>query len=259
MFKSIEFAVEDHVLLLTINKPEKYNVLDLQTLEELREAIQQGYDDEEVLGMIITGAGEKSFSAGVDINEIKTLNELNGRKYSETGQEVFALIEDCHKPVIAAVNGFALGGGCELAMACHIRVATENARFGLPEVNLGLIPGFGGTQRMAHIVGRGKAIELMLTGDHVPAAEGKALGLVNHVVYSHEELMTKAREIMSKIINKAPLAIGSVISCVNAASKGTDAGYQSEANNFSNLCKSSDFKEGVNAFLEKRNPEFLGE
>ncbi|MEQ8573061.1 MAG: enoyl-CoA hydratase-related protein, partial [Fulvivirga sp.] len=187
-----------------------------------------------------------------------TLNEMNARKFAEKGQEVFSSIENCPKPVIAAVNGFALGGGCELAMACHMRVATSNAKFGQPEVNLGVIPGYGGTQRLTQLVGKGKAFELMMTGDMVSAEEALSLGLVNHVVQTQEELHELCGKILGKITSKAPLAIGMVVNCINANFSNED-GYQTEANDFAHCTTTKDFKEGTSAFLEKRKPSFTGE
>lgn len=167
------------------------------------------------------------------------------------------MIEGSAKPIIAAVNGFALGGGCELAMACHIRIASDNARFGLPEVNLGIIPGFGGTQRLTQLVGKGKALELMMTADVIPAEEAKHIGLVNHVV-TQQDLIPRAVEMMRKIFQKAPLAIAQIVECVNAAYNEEEHGYQTEANSFGICCKSDDFHEGTKAFLEKRKPHFRG-
>lgn len=247
------------VLLLTINRPDKLNALDTSTLEELRTAIQRVYDDTTIKGVIITGSGEKAFAAGADISELARLNEVNARKFAESGQEIFALIENCHKPVIAAVNGFALGAGCELAMACHIRTASQNARFGQPEVNLGIIPGYGGTQRLIQLVGKGKALELMMTGDMISAEDAKTLGLANQVLANKEELMAKSKEIMHKIVAKAPLAVGRIVDCVNAAFNPRENGYQVEANSFASCCRTDDFKEGTAAFLEKRKPQFTGE
>lgn len=258
-FKNLRLTTENGILTITICRKSKLNALNVETVEEFREAFQQVYDNKEIQSVIITGEGEKAFAAGADIAEIAELNEMNGRKFSENGQEVFALIENCHKPVIAAVNGFALGGGCELAMACHMRIATPNAKFGQPEVNLGIIPGYGGTQRLTQLIGKGKALELMMTGDFISAMEGKDLGLVNHVVESHEELLGKCVKILDKINKKAPLAIGMVINCVNAAFSAEENGYQTEANSFASCCKSEDFKEGTAAFLEKRDPAFKGE
>lgn len=247
----------DGILFLTINRPSKMNALNVETVKELHAALQEVYDDPEVRGVILTGSGEKAFVAGADIAEIAELNEVNGRRFAERGQDVFSLIEECPKPIIAAVNGFALGGGCELAMACHIRVASDNARFGQPEVNLGLIPGYGGTQRLTQLVGKGKAMELMMTGDFISALDAIEVGLVNHVT-SPEGLMPKCVEIMEKIISKAPLAVGMIVDCVNAWYDKEEHGYQTEANSFSRCCGSADFQEGTAAFLEKRRPQFKG-
>jgi enoyl-CoA hydratase len=247
------------ILTLTINRPDKLNALNSYTIEEIRTAIQRVYDDSTIKGVILTGSGEKAFVAGADISELAELNEVNGRKFAEQGQEVFALIENCHKPVIAAVNGFALGGGCELAMACHMRIASQNARFGQPEVNLGIIPGYGGTQRLTQLVGKGKALEMMMTGDMISAEEAKNLGLINHVVATREELNAKCLDLINKITAKGPLAIGRVVDCVNAAYNPQQDGYQVEANSFASCCRTDDFKEGTTAFLEKRKPQFSGE
>lgn len=258
-FNNISLTSNNGILTITVDRVEKMNALNLDTVEELRTAFQQVYDDKEIKGVIVTGQGEKAFVAGADIKEIAELNEVNGRKFAENGQEVFALIENCHKPVIAAVNGYALGGGCELAMACHIRVAVKNARFGQPEVNLGIIPGYGGTQRLTQLIGKGRALELLMTGDMISAQKAKKLGLVNHVVETQEDLIDKCEEILEKITSKAPLAVGMVVTCVNACYTHDENGYQTEANSFASCCKSEDFKEGTDAFLEKRTPVFKGE
>ena len=256
--KNLQLQNEEGILTITIARASKLNALNIATIEELREVFQNIYDDDSVKSIIITGEGEKAFVAGADISEISELNEMNGRKFAENGQEVFAMIEKCHKPVIAAVNGFALGGGCELAMACHMRVATPNAKFGQPEVNLGIIPGYGGTQRLTQLVGKGKALELMMTADFISANEALSLGLVNHVAESAEDMMVTAKNILNKINQKAPLAIGLVIDSVNSYYTGDENGYQTEANSFASCCKSEDFKEGTQAFLEKRKAEFKG-
>lgn len=258
LYQNITTKLEEGVLTITVSRPDSLNALNVATIEELRTAVQDAYDNKEVKGVILTGEGEKAFVAGADIKEIAELNELNARKFAENGQEVFELIEQCEKPVIAAVNGFALGGGCELAMACHIRIASENAKFGQPEVNLGIIPGYGGTQRLTQLVGKGKAMELMMTGDMIAANDAKSIGLVNHVVESKEDLMELSHKIMSKIMAKAPLAVGMVINCVNAYYSSEENGYQTEANSFSNCTKTEDFQEGTKAFIEKRKPEFTG-
>jgi len=256
-FENILTATESNLLTITINRPASLNALNAQTIKELGQAMELAINDTEVAGIIITGSGEKAFVAGADISEIAELNELNGRKFAENGQDVFEQIENCDKPVIAAVNGFALGGGCELAMACHIRIATESAKFGQPEVNLGLIPGYGGTQRLTKLVGKGRALELMMTGDIINAQEAYRMGLVNHVVANQEELQQKAESILNKIKTKSPLAIGLVISCANAAT-GEEDGYLVEANGFAHSCKTEDKEEGTRAFLEKRSPVFKG-
>ena len=192
-FQNITLSQKDHILTITINREKALNALNSDTLEEIRNAIQSVYDEKDILGVIITGAGEKAFVAGADIKELSGLNELNARKFAESGQEIFDLIENSHTPVIAVVNGFALGGGCELAMACHMRVASKTAKFGQPEVNLGIVPGYGGTQRLTYHVGKGKALELMMTGDMINADEAKALGLVNHVADTKEEAIAQSR------------------------------------------------------------------
>ena len=252
-------SLEDGVMTITINRPDKLNALNAVTLSELKHCIENAYDDHVVKGIIITGSGNKAFVAGADISEFTELNELNGRKFSERGQEIYALIENCHKPIIAVVNGYALGRGCELAMTCHLRIGTENAFFGQPEVSLGTLPGYGGTQRLTQIVGKGKALEMMLTGEMIGAEEALSIGLVNHLVSTKEEGIIKANEILQKIFRNAPLSVGMVINCVNAAFSKDEDGYQIEANSFANCCKTEDFKEGISAFLEKRKPEFKGE
>lgn len=250
---------KEGILYLTVNRESKLNALNFATLEEIRNIFNEVADNKDIKSVIITGSGDKAFIAGADISEIAELNELNARKFAENGQEIFSLIENCHKPVIAVVNGFALGGGCELAMACHMRVATANAKFGQPEVNLGIIPGYGGTQRLTFLVGRGKANELMMTGDMIGAEEAKDLGLVNYVLPTKSDAIAKAEEILKKIMSKAPLAIGMIVDCVNAVYIQEENGYQTEANSFARCVKSGDYKEGTRAFLEKRKPVFKGE
>jgi enoyl-CoA hydratase len=258
-FQNILTEVKDGVLYLTINREDKMNALNFATLEELKAIFEEVIDRKEIKAVIITGSGEKAFVAGADISEIADLNEVNARKFAENGQEIFATIENCHKPVIAVTNGFTLGGGCELAMACHIRIATSNAKFGQPEVNLGIIPGYGGTQRLTILVGRGKANELMMTGDMIDAESALKLGLVNHVLETKAEAIAKAEELIAKIMSKAPLAIGMIVDCVNSVYLSEENGYQTEANSFARCVKSGDYKEGTSAFLEKRKPQFKGE
>ncbi|WP_194774385.1 enoyl-CoA hydratase/isomerase family protein [Pararhodonellum marinum] len=247
------------ILYLTINRESKLNALNFETLEELKNIFDEVNDNKTIKSVILTGAGEKAFVAGADINEIAELNELNARKFAENGQEIFNLIESCHKPVIAVVNGFALGGGCELAMACHMRIASANAKFGQPEVNLGIIPGYGGTQRLTYLIGRGKANEFLMTGEMIGAEEAKTLGLVNHVAPDKQGAIAKAEQILHTIMSKAPLAIGMIIDCVNAVFIPSENGYQIEANGFARCVKSDDYQEGTTAFLEKRKPNFKGE
>lgn len=257
-FENLKLSLEEGILTITISRISKLNALNTETVEEIGAAMQDAFDNDEVRGIIFTGEGNKAFVAGADIAEIANLNEVVGRRFSERGQDIFSMIEESPKPVIAAVNGFALGGGCELAMACHIRIASENAQFGQPEVKLGLIPGYGGTQRLTQLVGKGKARDLMMTGDLISAQEAMRLRLVNHVT-TYADLMPRTREIMSKIVSKAPVAIGLIVDCVNAWFDKEEHGYQTEANSFSRCCGSDDFKEGTHAFLEKRKPHFKGE
>jgi enoyl-CoA hydratase len=254
----IQHTITNGVLRATINRPEKLNALNFLLIDELG-ALFQYAQSKEVRGVILTGMGEKAFVAGADIKELSTLSQQQALNLAQKGQKLFKTIENLPKPVIAAINGFALGGGCELAMACHIRIATENAKFGQPEVNLGIIPGYGGTQRLTQLVGRGKALELMLTGDLISAQDAKALGLVNHVVGSQQELTELAEKIMAKIIAKGPIAVTNVIRSVNAGFAFQEEGYSAEARLFAECAMTSDFKEGTSAFLEKRQPNFKGE
>ncbi|HEY8937905.1 MAG TPA: enoyl-CoA hydratase-related protein [Cyclobacteriaceae bacterium] len=249
----------NHILTITLSRPAALNALNVATLDELELTIKDALANKDISGIIITGDGEKAFVAGADIKEIASLNKDQAFKQARKGQDLFKMIEDSPKPVIAAVNGFALGGGCELAMSCHIRIATENAKFGQPEVNLGLIPGYGGTQRLTQLVGRGKALELLMTADMISAADAKTIGLVNHVVSTREELMTAATDMLTKILSKGPLAIAGVIKSVNAGFAFEGNGYQAEAENFAACTTTYDFKEGTSAFIEKRKSIFKGE
>ena len=245
------------ILTLTLNRPSKLNALNAATIEDIDAAVQRALDEPTVRGIILTGSGEKAFVAGADIAELAALTPAQAARAAERGQETFRRIEESTKPVVAAVNGFALGGGCELAMACHMRVASDNARFGQPEVNLGLLPGYGGTQRLPQLVGKAKAIELLLTADQVKADEALRLGLVNHVV-PLAELLPFCRQLLGKILGKAPLAVGLVLECVNAHyTKDTD-GYAAEVKAFGRAFESDDFKEGTTAFVEKRPAVFQG-
>jgi len=249
---------KDGILVITIDRQKVYNALNAQTVGEIAEAFELARNDESVRAVILTGAGEKAFVAGADINELAQATPISGKATSEKGQRVFHAIERFPKPVIAAINGFALGGGCELALACHIRIASEKAKIGLPEVTLGIIPGYGGTQRMARLLGKGKALELILTGDPVGAAEAERIGLVNKVVPA-DELLQTSEEIARKIISRAPLAITAAIEAVMSGSEMPfEEGQFLEATLFGLLCATEDTKEGMKAFIEKRAAEFKG-
>ena len=246
------------ILTLIINRPTKLNALNSSTISELGQAISQALADATVRGILLTGSGEKAFVAGADIAELAQLSGPGAQEAAERGQAVFRQFETSPKPVVAAVNGFALGGGCELAMACHIRVAAENARFGQPEVNLGLPPGYGGTQRLVQLVGKGKALELLLTADQVKADEALRLGIANHVV-PLPELLAFSKALLLKILSKAPLAVGLVINCVNTYfDEGGAVGYAAEAQAFGQAFGTEDFREGTTAFVEKRPAVFKG-
>lgn len=258
MMDNLKIDNSEGVLTISISRAEALNALNLKTLSELITVLQQTYQHPDYRGIILTGEGEKAFVAGADIKELASLSHDQALAFAHNGQRLFKLMEDCPKPIIAAVNGYALGGGCELAMACHIRIASENARFGQPEVNLGIIPGYGGTQRLTQLVGRGKALELMMTGDLITAAEAKAIGLVNHVV-PQQELIDFSRNMMSRILAKAPVAVSNVIRSVNAGFGFEQAGYEAEAINFAACTTTQDFKEGTEAFISKRQPQFKGE
>lgn len=257
MYSAITTSLENGILLITINRPDKLNALNKTVFEELNTAIDDVYNNHEIKSAIITGAGEKAFVAGADISEFQGLKHEEGMDLARKGQYIFRKIEESHKPVIAAVNGFALGGGCELAMACHFRIASENARFGQPEVNLGLIPGYGGTQRLTQLIGKGRAIELLITGNMLDAATALQYGLVNHVV-PQAELLTKARAILDLVNSKAPLAVGRCIQAANAVFDHTKDGFTEEVNLFGECFSTHDMKEGAAAFLEKRKPNFTG-
>ncbi|MEO8823478.1 MAG: enoyl-CoA hydratase-related protein [Ginsengibacter sp.] len=252
-YNSLLTALENGILTITINRPDKLNALNKNVLAELDEAMDSVYNDGKIKAVIITGSGEKAFVAGADIAEFVSVKDEEGELLSKKGQDIFFKIENCPKPVIAAVNGFALGGGCELAMACHFRLASTNAKFGQPEVNLGLIPGYGGTQRLTMLVGKGKAMEMMMTGAMLNADEAKSLSLVNYVE-SPENLLAKTKEIVNTILTKSPIAISKVIEAVNFYFN--KKGFDEEAKLFGEVFKSDDKKEGTAAFLEKRKPVF---
>jgi enoyl-CoA hydratase len=258
-FQNLLITNKGRVQQITINRESKLNALNKDTLAELHVAFTQAFQNPEVGGIIITGAGPKAFVAGADISEFAALGTNGGTQLSRTGHaEVFDLIANGNKPVMAAVNGFALGGGLELAMACHIRVASDNAKMGLPEVTLGLIPGYGGTQRLTQLVGKGKAMEMIMTADMITATDALQYGLVTHVI-SPEELLPKAEEILNKILTRAPLALAAAIRSINAAYTDGVNGYETEIAEFGKCFGTKDFKEGVAAFMEKRKAEFKGE
>lgn len=256
-YQNLKTELKEGILWITISRPQALNALNMTTMKELGMVLQEALQDS-VKGIVLTGDGEKAFVAGADIKEIATLTKEEAATFARRGQALFKQWEDFPKPIIAAVNGFALGGGCELAMACHMRIATESAKFGQPEVNLGIIPGYGGTQRLTQLVGRGKALELMMTGDLISAQEAKNIGLVNHVVPSHLELYELAQKIMGKILGKAPIAIAQLIKSVNAGFEFEAKGYEAEATHFGECTTTLDFKEGTTAFIEKRQPQFKG-
>jgi enoyl-CoA hydratase len=256
-FNTLLVAIENGIAIITINRPDKLNALNAEVINELNDAIDAVVLNKEVLSIIITGAGPKAFVAGADISEFSSMNSAAGEALSKIGHEkVFAKIENCTKPIVAAVNGFALGGGCELAMACHFRLASENAKFGQPEVNLGLIPGYGGTQRLTQLVGKGKAMELCLTAHIVDANEAKEIGLVNHVTTA-ESLLERTKDILNIINTKAPLALAKTIAAINAANVNT--GFAVETTLFGECFDTADKNEGVDAFLNKRKAAFKGE
>jgi enoyl-CoA hydratase len=255
---TLSTELSEGILTITINRPDKLNALNKDVITELGAAVSEAAANEAVKSILITGAGEKAFVAGADISEFTGLDAQGGAALARRGQqEVFNKIESCPKPVVAAVNGFALGGGCELAMCCHFRTASEGAKFGQPEVNLGLIPGYGGTQRLTQLIGKGKAMELMMTGDMIGAEEAKGLGLVNHV-FPAAELIAETRKILLKIGGKAPFAVSQVIACVNDAARGEAAGFDNEIERFGTCFNTADMREGTSAFLEKRKPVFSG-
>jgi len=255
-FQTLLTFLEDGIFTITINRPDKLNALNKTVIEELSQAIDKVYSNVEIKCAIITGAGTKAFVAGADITEFLTLDISGGETLAKKGQEmVFNKIEQSPKPIIAAVNGFALGGGCELAMSCHFRLANENAKFGQPEVNLGLIPGYGGTQRLTQLVGKGKAIELMMTAQMIDANEAKQLGLVNHVTTA-ETLLEHTKEILQVIMTKGPNAVGKVIAAVNAHYDHSQNGFAAEIKLFGDCFGTDEMKEGVGAFLEKRKADF---
>lgn len=257
-FENILLEKKNAIAYVTVNRPKVLNALNAATLEELRIALQDIKNDSTVRVVILTGAGEKAFIAGADISEIAQMNDESGREFAQRGQSVFELIENLGKPVIACINGFALGGGCELALACTMRLASDNAKLGQPEVKLGVIPGYGGSQRLPRLVGKGIANQLLLTGEMISAQEALRIGLVNEVTTS-VDLIPRAEEIAQKIIANAPLAVQYTLEAVNRGIEmPLGEGLQLEAQLFGASCATEDKREGTSAFLEKRKAKFKG-
>ena len=257
-FENILVEKRDAVAQVTINRPKKLNALNKTTIEELHQAFDALESDVDIKAIILTGSGEKAFVAGADISEFAHFSVEEGSRLAGEGQDkLFNFVENLATPVIAAINGFALGGGLELAMACHFRIASDNAKMGLPEVSLGVIPGYGGTQRLPQLVGKGKAMEMIMTAGMISAEDAKDCGLVNHVT-TQEELVPLAEKIISKILRNSPVAISAAIVAVNANFKEGINGFDTEINVFGACFGTEDFKEGTTAFLEKRKPNFSG-
>ena len=257
-YETLLYEKRNGIGYVTVNRPAKLNALNRQVMEELLDCFQAVAKDDEVRVAVVTGAGEKAFIAGADINELAVQTPVEGKETSLRGQKVLDFIENLGKPVIAAINGFALGGGCELAMACTLRMASENARLGQPEVKLGIIPGYAGTQRLPRLVGKGRALEIILTGEPITAQEAYRIGLVNQVV-PQAELMTAAEKLAQKIAALAPLAIKFALEAVNHGLEMAEAeGQFLEATLFGLCCTTADMKEGTRAFLDKRPPKFIG-
>ena len=254
-YQNLLVDVKDKIAIVTLNRPDKLNALNAKTIDEL-DAVFDELNSDEVFVIILTGSGGKAFVAGADISELNKLDTVSAKEFAERGQAVFSKIQNFDKPVIAAVNGFALGGGCELALACHIRIASDNAKFGQPEVNLGIIPGYGGTQRLARIINTGRAVEYILTGDMIDAKEALRIGLVSHV-FPQSELLSNANEMAKKIAGKGQQAVRLALKAINAVNEvSLKDGLKLEASLFALCCGTEDFKEGTSAFLEKRKPEF---
>ncbi len=257
-YSTLIFEKKENYAIVILNRPDKLNALNTKLFNELNDVVEKVELDRDIRALILTGTGEKAFAAGADIKELHESDDRSGKLFSEHGSKVMARLEQLRIPVIAAVNGFALGGGCELAMSCHIRFASEKAKMGQPEVNLGIIPGYGGTQRLPRLVGMPKAIELIISGDMVDAQEAKNIGLVNQV-FQHDELMPKTIEFVQKVLTKGPLSVSAAIETIQASgSLSLYEGLAFESKVFGATCGTDDFKEGTLAFLEKRKAEFKG-
>lgn len=257
MYQTLLSSLENGILTITINRPDKLNALNKDVFADLDKALVEIYSNKEIRSVIITGAGPKAFVAGADISEFSGLSLEQSKALSKSGQDTFFKIENAPKPIVACVNGFALGGGCELAMSCHFRIASDNAKFGQPEVNLGLLPGYGGTQRLVQLIGKGRAMELLMSAGMIDANTALQYGLVNHVV-PQEELIAKAKSILDIINTKAPIAVAKCIESANAVFDETKNGYEVEVNAFATCFETEDMKEGTTAFLEKRKAVFTG-
>lgn len=255
-FETLLTELNNGIFIITINRPDKLNALNKTVMDELNKAVDEVYNNPTIKSAIITGSGTKAFVAGADISEFVGLNKEEGIALSKKGHDIFFRIENSPKPIVAAVNGFALGGGCELALACHFIIAAEEGKFGQPEVNLGVIPGYGGTQRLVQLAGKGRAMELLMTGKMITAEEAFNYGIVNKVV-KQAELLDKVKEILLTIHTKAPIAIAKVIACINNFDH-TQQGYDFEVQQFGECFATEDMKEGAAAFLEKRKPAFKG-
>ena len=256
-YQTLKAEMVHHTLVVKINRPDKLNALNQQVMEELDAVMERVYKFHEIKSVIITGSGEKSFVAGADIKEFEALSPAAASSLAKKGQDTFFKIENSPKPVIACVNGYALGGGCELAMSCHFIIASDNAIFGQPEVNLGIMVGYGGSQRLTQKVGKGRAMEMIITGNTINAAQALDYGLVNYVV-PQSDLLAKATSILETVHTKAPIAIAHSIKAVNAAWNETENGFNTEATLFGNCFTTEDCKEGIKAFIEKRKPVFKG-
>jgi enoyl-CoA hydratase len=263
MYNTILTGLENGIFTITINRPDKLNALNKDVFNDLDAVMDEVKNNAEIKTVIITGSGTKAFVAGADITEFSSFNKEEAMQLSKRGQDVFFKIENSKKPVVAAVNGFALGGGCELAMACHFRLCSEHAKFGQPEVNLGLVPGYGGTQRLTQLIGKGKSMELQMSAQMIDANEALRLGLVNYVTTA-ESLLDKTKEILTVIQTKAPVAVGKIIECINVAIVSDSAytngksGYEKEIECFGECFETEDMKEGTAAFVEKRKAIFKG-
>ncbi len=256
MESNINITNDNGLLMIEINRPEQLNALNIQVLKELDVIVDKIKEDKNIKGAFIIGKGEKAFVAGADVKELQFLSKSEAIKLAKRGHELFNKIENCPKPIVGAINGLALGGGLELAMACHFRIASDNAQFGLPEINLGLIPGYGGTQRLIRYIGKGKAIELMMTGEFIDSKEAYRLGLINHIT-SQEQLIFKVKEILNRIADKSAVAISKIIECSN--SYYDENGFETEMNLFGDCFETKDAQEGIDAFIQKRKANFKGE